>query len=160
MVSPFPLQARSQSQFSAGLPQPTRTRTPQSGPDFRQSQALGQNPFLAEGFEPGPGGSPARQAPRVLCRYLALGLRGLFGSLWGFTRIVLSNLSGRPRYHVLGALNAISHEVVTRANTAYIHSQSVVDLLTKLYAPCSKLSTILVLDLAQPSCHHHLTRKV
>ncbi len=70
------------------------------------------------------------------------------GPLWGFTRIVLPTLSGRQRYHVLGASNAMSHEVVTIANTAYNHSQSVVDRLTKLHAQFSELPMTLVLDKA------------
>ncbi|MCL5063792.1 MAG: IS630 family transposase [Firmicutes bacterium] len=68
------------------------------------------------------------------------------GSLWCFTRIFLPTESGRQRYHVLGAFNAISHEVVTITNTAYINSQSVVDLLTKLRAQFSELPMTLVLD--------------
>jgi len=54
------------------------------------------------------------------------------GSLWGFTRIVLPTLSGCQRYHVLGALNAIS--------------QSVVELLAKLRAQFFELPMTLVLD--------------
>jgi len=68
------------------------------------------------------------------------------GSLWCFTRIFLPTLSGRQRYNVLGALNAISHEVVTITNTAYINSQLVVDRLTKLCTQCSELPMTLVLD--------------
>ena len=56
------------------------------------------------------------------------------GSLWGFTRIFLPTESRRQRYHVLEVFHAISHEGVTITNTAYINSQSVVDLLRKLRA--------------------------
>jgi len=119
-----------------------------------------QKPFLAEGMNPVLEEAKHGKRPGFFVDASRFVFAAFFGSLWGFMRIVLPNLSGRPRYHVLGALNAISHEVVTRGNTAYLHSQSVVDLLTKLYAQCSKLSTILVLELAQPSCHHHLKRKV
>ena len=47
---------------------------------------------------------------------------------------------------MLGAFHAISHEGVTITNTAYINSQSVVDLLTKLRAQFSELPMTLVLD--------------
>ena len=53
--------------------------------------------------------------------------------------------SGRQCYNVLGALNAITHEIVTITNTQYINSQSVVALLLKLKEQCS-LPITLVLD--------------
>ncbi len=54
------------------------TRTPQSGPDSRESEARGPGTISRRGIESGPGGSQTRQASRVLCRCLALGIRGLF----------------------------------------------------------------------------------
>ena len=47
---------------------------------------------------------------------------------------------------MLEVFNAISHEGVTITNTAYINSQAVVDLLTKLRAQFSELPMTLVLD--------------
>lgn len=59
-------------------------------------------------------------------------LSAFLGTLWCFKRLFLKSPSGRQRYNVLGALDAITHEVVTVCNDAYINSQSVCELLEKL----------------------------
>ncbi|MGK0182532.1 MAG: transposase [Halioglobus sp.] len=40
--------------------------------------------------------------------------------------------SGRQRFNVLGALNAVTHKMITLTNTGYINSWSVVNLLRQL----------------------------
>lgn len=49
------------------------------------------------------------------------------GYLWCRLRQFLPTPSGRQRFNVLGALHAITHEVVTITNTKSIHSGSVVE---------------------------------
>ncbi len=59
-------------------------------------------------------------------------LAPFLGYLWCFTRLFLKAHSGRQRFNVLGALNAIiTHELVTITNETYINAQSVCDLLWK-----------------------------
>ena len=63
-------------------------------------------------------------------------LAAFLGYLWSVTRIFIPAPSGRQRFNVLGALNAITHEMVTFTNDSYINAQSVCALLekiTKLY---------------------------
>jgi len=80
-------------------------------------------------------------------------MAAFLGYLWCMTRIFIPTPSGRQRYNVLGALHAITHELVTITNTAYIHAQSVVDLLTKLHEQFVDLPITLVLDqAAYPRC--------
>jgi transposase len=55
------------------------------------------------------------------------------GFLWCIKRIFIPTPSGRKRYNVLGAINAISHELVTVCNDLYINSISVCELLQKIY---------------------------
>ena len=54
------------------------------------------------------------------------------GFLWCLTRLWFSSPSGRQRFNILGALNAVTLEVVTVCNDAYIDSWSMVELLFKL----------------------------
>lgn len=54
------------------------------------------------------------------------------GFLWCLTRLWFPSPSGRQRFNILGALNAVSLEVITVCNDAYIESWSVVELLFKL----------------------------
>jgi hypothetical protein len=51
------------------------------------------------------------------------------GYLWSFSRLFVRAPAGRKRFNVLGALNAITHEVLTVTNDTYINAQSVCDLL-------------------------------
>jgi hypothetical protein len=54
------------------------------------------------------------------------------GYLWCFARLFIKAPSRRKRFNVLGALNAISHQMVVITNTDYINSYSVCSLLIKL----------------------------
>ena len=54
------------------------------------------------------------------------------GYLWSKVRIFIRTPSGRKRYNVLGAYNAISGAMVAVTNTTYINSSSVIELLSKL----------------------------
>jgi transposase len=57
--------------------------------------------------------------------------------------------AGRKRFNVLGALNAITHEVITVTNDSYINAQSVCTLLRQLAALHVHLPLTLVLDNAR-----------
>lgn len=54
------------------------------------------------------------------------------GFLWCLTRLWFSSPSGRQRFNILGALNAVTLEVTTVCNSTYIESWCVVELLFKL----------------------------
>ena len=60
--------------------------------------------------------------------------QGYVGFLWCFCKIWFGSPSGRKRFNVLAALNAVSLEVLTVCNDSYIESWAVVDLLWKLRA--------------------------
>jgi len=61
-------------------------------------------------------------------------LAAFLGFLWSVTRVFIPAPSGRQRFNVLGALNAMTHEMVTIANDTYITAQSVCALLEKIAA--------------------------
>ncbi len=54
------------------------------------------------------------------------------GYLWCFVRILVRASSGRQRFNVLGALNAITHQLVTVTNDSYINAPSVCTLLEQI----------------------------
>lgn len=55
--------------------------------------------------------------------HLVLG--AYLGYLWCLIRIVIRAPSGRQRFNVLGALNAVTHQLITVTNERYINAQSV-----------------------------------
>jgi transposase len=60
-------------------------------------------------------------------------VHGVFvACLWCLQRIFVPTPSGRSRYNVLGAINAISHDLLTVCNTTYINALSVCELLEKI----------------------------
>ena len=71
------------------------------------------------------------------------------GYLWCFTRCWIKAPSGRQRFNVLGALNAITDEVITVTNLTYINAESVCQLLGKLAVLGLQVPITLVLDNAR-----------
>ena len=70
--------------------------------------------------------------------------------LWSFQRIFIKTSSGRKRLNILGALNAVTHEMIAVINDTYINAWSVVELIRKireLHPPEKKV--ILILDNAR-----------
>ena len=65
-----------------------------------------------------------------------------------------SRQAGRQRFNVLGALNAITHELVLVTNDTYINALSVCDLLRRIAALGLTVPITLVLDNARyQKCH-------
>jgi transposase len=61
-------------------------------------------------------------------------LAPFLGFLWSLTRVFIKAPAGRQRFNVLGALNAITHELLTVTNDTYITAESLCALLHKLAA--------------------------
>lgn len=76
-------------------------------------------------------------------------LGAYLGFLWCFERLFVKSGSGRQRFNVLGALNAVTHELITVTNETYINAQSVCELLNKLAALGLSIPITLVLDNAR-----------
>jgi transposase len=71
------------------------------------------------------------------------------GFLWCLVRLFVPAPSGRKRYNVLAALNAVTHEVIRVANHSYINAESVCDLLRQIAAAGLPRPITLVLDNAR-----------
>ena len=76
-------------------------------------------------------------------------LGAFLGYLWSLTRIFVRTPSGRQSFNVLGALNAITKELVTIMNDSYITSTQVCELLVKIAECSSGIPITLVLDNAR-----------
>jgi transposase len=69
--------------------------------------------------------------------------------LWSFSRLFVKTSAGRKRFNVLGALNAITHELVMITNDSYINAQSVCELLQRIARLNLGVPVTLVLDNAR-----------
>jgi len=76
-------------------------------------------------------------------------LAPFLGILWCFTRLFIKAPAGRKRFNVLGALNAVTHELVTVTNDTYINAQSFCDLLWCISRLDIKVPITLILDNAR-----------
>jgi len=76
-------------------------------------------------------------------------LAAFLGFLWSVTRMFIQAPSGRQRFNVLGALNAITHEMITITNDTYITAESVCALLEKLTALKLGIPITIFLDNAR-----------
>jgi transposase len=70
-------------------------------------------------------------------------------SLWCITRLFIKAASGRNRINVLGAVNAITKEVLTLSNTTFINADTIVAFFIKLKEHYGDLPLKIVLDNAR-----------
>jgi transposase len=74
--------------------------------------------------------------------------------LWCFARQFIRAPAGRQRFNVLGALNAVTHELIMVTNDTYINANSVCDLLRLIAALGLTVPITLILDNARyQKCH-------
>lgn len=73
-------------------------------------------------------------------------LAPFLGYLWSLVQVFIKAPTGRKRFNVLGALNAITHELIMVTNDTYINAGSVCDLLWELFQIHSGEAITLVLD--------------
>lgn len=76
-------------------------------------------------------------------------LSTFLGWMWSKMRLFVKAASGRQRYNVLGAFNAITHELISVANDTYITATTVCELLRKISASGLGIPITLVLDNAR-----------
>jgi transposase len=69
--------------------------------------------------------------------------------LWSFTRIFVRAASGRQRFNVLGAWNAVARELIAVTNTTVVNTTTMCELLRKIAALGLSGPIALVLDNAR-----------
>jgi len=75
--------------------------------------------------------------------------RAYLGFLWCFARTFICSPSGRKRFNVLGAVNAVTKEIITITNETYINSETICQLLFKLNNLGLNIPITLILDNAK-----------
>ena len=71
---------------------------------------------------------------------------GYIGHVWSTERIFMPTPSGRKRWNVLGAVNAITKEIVTVEDEEYINAKSVCIMLNKLADRKCGIPITVILD--------------
>jgi transposase len=69
--------------------------------------------------------------------------------LWSFTRIFVRAASGRQRFNVLGAWNAVTRDLIAVTNTTVVNTETMCELLRKIAALGLSGPITLVLDNAR-----------
>jgi transposase len=114
-----------------------------------QEHAHEQAAFLKEKLEPRL--EQARQSLRQV--YFVDAAHFVFapflGCLWCAARLFVRAASGRKRYNVLGALDAVTHRLIRVTNQGYINAESVCELLRSVASAAMGLPITLVLDNAR-----------
>lgn len=114
-----------------------------------KADAAEQAKFLDERLRPRL--KQARRLKRVVCFVNAAHfVHGTFlGYLWCFTRLLIRGPSGRKRFNVLGAIDAVTRELTTVTNNTTVNATAICELLRKLSARYPGLPMSLVLDNAR-----------
>jgi len=93
----------------------------------------------------------AKQGKRVV--FFADAAHFVFGTFLGyiysFLRLFIPSPSGRKRFNVLGAINAVTKEIITVTNETYINSESVCQLLHEIALYNIKVPITIILDNAR-----------
>ncbi len=76
-------------------------------------------------------------------------LAPFLGYLWCFARCFIKAPAGRQGFNVLGALNAVTHELITVTNDAYLNAITVCELLRKIAEANVGVPISLILDNAR-----------
>lgn len=105
-----------------------------------------QAAFKTEQLEPRLGEAKAGKRALFFVDAAHFVLAPFLGFLWCFERLFIKVPAGRQRFNVLGALNAITHELITVTNDTYINAESVCQLLVKLAELNLGVPITLVLD--------------
>lgn len=108
-----------------------------------------QEKFIKEELEPRIAESQAGKRTLFFVDAAHFVLAPFLGFLWSFTRVFVKAPSGRQRFNVLGALNGLTHELITVTNNSYINSDSVCELLVKIAVASTGLPVTVVLDNAR-----------
>ena len=114
-----------------------------------QANPLVQRAFLTQQLEPKLEEAKAGKRAVFFVDASHFVLAPFLGIVWCFTRIFIKAPSGRQRFNVLGALNAVSKELTTVCNDIYSTAQQVCQLLDKLKTQTVGLPITVVLDHAK-----------
>ena len=70
-------------------------------------------------------------------------------AVWCFTRLFIPSPTGRKRFNVLGAVNAVTKEILIFTNETYINAECVCELLVQIVRRYGQIPITIVLDNAR-----------
>jgi transposase len=70
-------------------------------------------------------------------------------AVWCAVRLFIKAPAGRQRLNVVGAVNAISKQIITLCNDSYVNAEVITDFLIKLKKEAGNLPIVIVLDNAR-----------
>lgn len=71
------------------------------------------------------------------------------GFLWCFARVFVKAAAGRSRHNVMGALNAVTHDIITITNNHYITAQTFCAFMHEIVRRYATIPITLILDNAR-----------
>jgi transposase len=114
-----------------------------------EEHAREQAAFLREKLEPLLEQARRRQRQVYFVDAVHFVFAPFLGCVWCVVRLFVRAASGRKRYNVLGALDAVTHRLIRVTNQGYINAESVCELLRALAAVGKGIPITLVLDNAR-----------
>ena len=108
-----------------------------------------QTAYLTEEIEPRLAEAQAGKRAVFFVDAAHFVLAPFLGFLWSVARIFIPAPAGRQRFNVLGALNALTHELITVSHDTYITAETVCALLQKLAALNLSVPITVFLDNAR-----------
>ena len=108
-----------------------------------------QAAYLQETLDPRLADAQAGKRAVFFVDAAHFGLAPFLGFLWSLTRVFLKAPAGRQRFNILGALNAVTHELSTVTNDTSITAESLCTLLQKLAALNLAVPITIFLDNAR-----------
>ena len=114
-----------------------------------EEHAREQAAFLRETLEPRLEQARRRQRQVYFVDAAHFVFAPFLGCVWCVVRLFVRAASGRKRYNVLGAFDAVTHRLIRVTNQAYINAESVCELLRAVAAARVGLPITLVLDNAR-----------
>ncbi len=82
-------------------------------------------------------------------------LAPFFGFLWCLSRVFIRTPAGRSRLNILGALNAVTKELISVVNDKVVNSETVRELLYKIAAAhCGILITVILDNAKYQRCYY------
>jgi transposase len=114
-----------------------------------QEHARTQQQFLDDQLEPALTEARAGRRDLYFVDASHFVFAAFVGWVWCLVRWCIRSPSGRKRFNVLGALNAVSHQLIRVTNHSYINAESVCALLRAVAAASVGRPITLVLDNAR-----------
>lgn len=111
-----------------------------------EEHAKDQAEFLENKLEPALAEARAGRAAVFFLDAAHLVWAPFLGCLWCLARLFVRSATGRRRYNVLGAINAVTHEITRVCNEGYVSAETVCTLLRQLAGAGLKVPITVVLD--------------